>query len=157
MKWKEDLKKLESDNYSGSAELLSQYIDLIFYWLEKGDLQTGKDKMFLMDSMARLQEVHKTLFVLVHFYNQVLEVLKEDAEEWDSILLGFLREYRIIWSKVNHKLALQALTVVDLNQKTVLSHSQSSAVREVFNLYPGSKKKTRVIVGSTGLREELLL
>ena len=145
MKWKDDLKKFESDNYSGSAELLSQYIELILYWLEKGELQSGKDKMILMDNMSRLQEAHKSLFVLVHFYNQVLEVLHEESEQWDKMLLGFLREYSIIWSKVNHKLALQALNVIDLNQKTVLSHSQSSAVREVFNLYPGNKKKTRII------------
>jgi len=145
MKWKENLKKFESDNYSGSAELLARYIELIFYWLEKGELHSGKDKILLMDNMTRVQEVHKTLFVLVHFYNQVLEVLKEEREDWDAHLLGFLREYRLDWSKVNHKLALQALTIIDLNQKTVLSHSQSSAVREVFNLYPGSKKKTRVI------------
>ncbi len=145
MKWKEDLKKFESDNYTGSAELLVQYIDLILYWLDKGDLRSSKDKSFLMENLARLQETHKTLFVLVHFYNQVIDILKEETEHWSSMLLGFLREYRIIWSKVNHKLALQALSVADLNQKTVLSHSQSSAVREVFNLYPGNKKKVRVI------------
>ena len=46
---------------------------------------------------------------------------------------------------MNHKLALQALSIIDLNHKTILSHSQSSAVREVFNLNPGSKKKVRVI------------
>ncbi len=145
MQWKEDLKKFESDNYSGSAELLAQYIELIFYWLEKGELGTPKDKAFLMDNMTRLQEAHKTLFVLVHFYNQVLEVLKEESAIWNSKLLEFLQDYRTTWSKVNHKLALQALTIVDLNQKTVLSHSQSSAVREVFNLYPGSKKRTRIV------------
>lgn len=145
MKWKEDLKKFESDNYSGSAELLAQYIELILYWLEKGDLRTSKDRLYLMENMTRLQETHKTLFVLVHFYNQVIEILREENEEWGSMLLGFLREYKLIWSKVNHKLALQAYSILDLAQKTVLSHSQSSAVREVFNLYPGSKKKVRVI------------
>lgn len=145
MKWKDDLRKFESDNYSGSSELLSRYIELIFYWLEKGELQSGKDRMVLMENMARLQEAHKSLIVLVHFHNQVLEVLHEESGQWDSMLLEFLKEYRLRWSKVNHKLALQALGVIDLNQKTVLSHSQSSAVREVFNLYPGNKKKTRVI------------
>jgi translation initiation factor 2B subunit (eIF-2B alpha/beta/delta family) len=145
MMWKEDLKKFESDNYSGSAELLAQYIELIHYWLEKGELRSGKDRIYLMDSITHLQKTHETLFVLIHFYNQVLDVLQEDNENWDSMLLGFLREYRLTWSKVNHKLALQALSVIDLNQKTVLSHSQSSAVREVFNLYPGSKKKVRLI------------
>ena len=145
MEWKDDLKKFESDNYTGSAELLALYIDLLLHWLEKGDLQSGKDRVYLMENLARLQEAHKTLFVLVHFYNQVIEVLKEENEQWISVLLGFLREYRLIWSKVNHKLALQALSIVDLNHKEVLSHSQSSAVREVFNLYPGNRKKVRVI------------
>ena len=145
MQWREELKKFESDNYTGSAELLAQYIELILYWLEKGELRSGKDRMYLMDNMTRLQETHQTLFVLVHFYNQVITVLREENEQWDKMLLHFLKEYRIIWSKVNHKLALQALSVFDLNQKVILCHSQSSAVREVFNLYPGNSKKVRVI------------
>lgn len=40
MKWKTDLKRFESDNFSGSAELLEQYIELLIYWLEKGELQS---------------------------------------------------------------------------------------------------------------------
>ncbi len=41
MKWKTDLEKFEADNYSGSAELLEQYIELTLYWLEKGDMHLG--------------------------------------------------------------------------------------------------------------------
>ena len=145
MNWKEDLKKFESDNYSGSAELLAQYIELILYWMENENLQSTKDKSFLMESMARMQEIHKSLFVLVQFYNLAIEVLKEEQEDWSSVFLGFLKEYKLAWSNINHKLALQALSMIDLNSKVVLSHSQSSAVREVLNLYPGNKKKVRVI------------
>ncbi len=67
MKWRADLKKFETDNYSGSAELLEQYIELILYWLEKEDLESIKDRAFLMDHVRKLQETHKSLFVLVHF------------------------------------------------------------------------------------------
>ncbi|MFC2099015.1 hypothetical protein ACFLTA_06145 [Bacteroidota bacterium] len=145
MNWKADLKKFESDNYSGSAELLEQYIELILYWLEKGDLQSSKDRGFLMDHVRKLQETHKTLFVLVHFYNQVIRVLNEDKEEWDRNLLGFLREYKVIWANVSTRLATQAVSVIDMSQKQILIHSQSSAVKEVFHQYSGNRKKVKVI------------
>jgi translation initiation factor 2B subunit (eIF-2B alpha/beta/delta family) len=145
MNWKADLKKFESDNYSGSAELLEQYIELILYWLEKGDLQSTKDRGFLMDHVRKLQESHKTLFVLVHFYNQIIRVLNEEKEEWGKNLLGFLREYKVMWSKVSTRLATQAVSVIDMSQKQILIHSQSSAVKEVFHQYSGNRKKIKVI------------
>ncbi len=145
MKWRTDLKKFESDNYSGSAELLGQYIELILYWLEKGDLQSLKDRGFLMDHIRKLQKIHNTLFVLVHFYNQVIRVLSEEKEEWNRALLGFLREYRIVWSKVNTRLATQALSIIDMSQRVVLTHSQSSAVKEVFRQYSGNRRRVKVI------------
>ena len=75
MNWKDDLKKFESDNSTGSAELLEQYIELLLYWLEKGELKTSKDKSFLMDQIKRLQDSHKSLFVLLHFSFQAIQLL----------------------------------------------------------------------------------
>ncbi len=145
MKWRTDLRKFESDNYSGSAELLEQYIELILYWLEKGDLQSQKDRGFLMDHIRKLQKIHNTLFVLVHFYNQVIRILNEEKEDWNRILLGFLREYKIVWAKVSINVATQALSVIDLSQRVILTHSQSSAVKEIFHQYSGNRKKVKVI------------
>ncbi len=144
MNWKADLKKFESDNNSGSAELLEQYIELIMYWLEKGDMQSTKDKSFLMDHVSKLQQTHKTLFVLVHFYNQIIRVLSEETEDWNPLLLEFLREYKIVWSTVSKQLANQAVSIIDMNQKHILTHSQSSAVKEVFDQYSGNRKKVKV-------------
>ena len=48
MDWKDDLKKFESDNSTGSAELLEQYIELLLFWLEKGELKMPKEKSILM-------------------------------------------------------------------------------------------------------------
>ena len=145
MKWKDDLKKFESDNSTGSAELLEQYIELLLYWLGKGDLQTLKDKTFLMDQIKRLQENHKTLLVLLHFSLQAIQLLNNSREDWDHILLDFLKEYRLTWTDVNTRVAKQAASVIDLNQKLILCHSQSSAVREIFNQYRGNKKKVKII------------
>jgi translation initiation factor eIF-2B subunit delta len=145
MKWKTDLKRFESDNYSGSAELLEQYIELLIYWLEKGELQSQKDRGALTDHVRRLRETHSTLFVLVHFYEQITRVLNEDREKWDSILLEFLREYKAVWSDVSSKLASVALSLIDMSQKLILTHSQSSAVKEIFKKYSGNRKKVKVI------------
>jgi translation initiation factor 2B subunit (eIF-2B alpha/beta/delta family) len=145
MKWKEDLKKFESNNYSGSAELLEQYIELILYWMEKGDMQSPKDRVFLMDHSRRLQETHQSLFVLVHFCSQVTLLLTHEKEEWRPPLLDFLSEYKAVWSDVSEKLATQAISIIDMSQKLILCHSQSSAVKEVFQQYSGNRKKVKVI------------
>lgn len=145
MDWKADLRKFEENNYSGSAELLEQYIELILYWLEKEDLKTSRDRSFLIDHVRKLQEVHNNLFVLVHFCNQVIRVLNEVKEDWSPRVLEFLREYKIIWSNVSSKMAKLALSVIDMNQKTILIHSQSSAIKELFFQYSGNRKKVRIV------------
>ena len=87
MNWKDDLKKFESDNSTGSAELLEQYIELLLFWLEKGELQTPKDRFFLMDQIKRLQDRHKSLFVLLHFSFRVIQLLNNSGEDWNPDLM----------------------------------------------------------------------
>jgi translation initiation factor 2B subunit (eIF-2B alpha/beta/delta family) len=144
MNWKSDLKKFEANNYSGSAELLEQYIEILLYWLDKNELQGSKDRTTLTDHIRKLQETHNTLFVLVHFYNQAIRIMNEDHENWKQNLLSFIREYRNYWSNVNTRLAKQAANIIELSQKVILIHSQSSAIKEFFENYTGSRKKLKV-------------
>ena len=145
MNWREDLKKFESDNSTGSAELLEQYIELLLYWIDRGGLETPKDKSFLMDQIKRLQDRHKSLFVLLHFTFRVIPLLNASGEDWIRAMAAFLNEYRENWTGVNIRLAMQAGGAIDLHQKLVLCHSQSSAVKEVFDAYKGNRKKVRII------------
>ena len=145
MNWKDDLKRFESDNSTGSAELLERYIELLLYWLEKGELQTPKDKSFLMDQIKRLQDRHKSLFVLQHFSYRVIQLLNSSGEDWNHMVVDFLNEYRDKWAGVNIRLAMQAGSAIDLKQKLILCHSQSSAVREIFEAYQGNRKKVKII------------
>ncbi len=145
MNWKDDLKKFESDNSTGSAELLERYIELLLFWLERGELQTPKDKSFLMDQIKRLQDRHKSLFVLLHFTYRVIQLLNSSGEDWNPVVVDFLNEYRDKWTGVNIRLAMQAGSAIDLKQKLILCHSQSSAVREIFEAYQGNRKKVKII------------
>jgi translation initiation factor 2B subunit (eIF-2B alpha/beta/delta family) len=145
MNWKDDLKKLESDNSTGSAELLEQCIELLLYRLGKGEIQTPKDKSFLMDQIKRLQDSHMSLFVLLHFSFQAIQLLNKSGEDWKPEFVNFLNEYRDKWTGVNIRLAMQARAAIDLNQKLILCHSQSSAVREIFEAYQGNRKKVKII------------
>ena len=145
MDWKDDLKKFESDNSTGSAELLEKYIELLQYWMEKGELKTPKDKSFLMDQIKRLQDSHKNLFVLLHFSFQAIQLINYSSEDWKPKLVNFLSDYREKWTGVNIRLAMQARSAIDLNQKLILCHSQSSAVREIFDAYQGNRKKVKII------------
>ena len=139
------MQKFESNNYSGSAELLEQYIELLLYWIDKGELESQKDPSVLVNQVRKLQETHKNLFVLIHFYNQVIRAVNEESENWTLRLAEFLRQYKEVWSNVGSRLAAQALSLIDMSQKTILTHSQSSAVKEVFRQFSGNRKKVKVI------------
>ena len=145
MDWRNDLKKLERDNTSGSAELLERYMELLLFWLEKGELRMPKDRSFLMEQIKRLQDSHRSLMVFFHFSQQVTRILNNSGEDWNADLENFLHEYREIWAGVNIRLAKQAASIVDLHQKIILCHSQSSAVREIFASYSGNRKKVRIL------------
>ena len=145
MNWREDLKKFESDNSTGSAELLEQYTELLLFWIDKGGLETPKDKSFLMDQIKRLQHRHKNLLVLLHFSFRLIQQLNSVSEDWIRALAAFLNEYRENWTGVNIRLAMQAGAAIELHQKMVLCHSQSSAVKEIFDAYKGNRKKVKII------------
>jgi translation initiation factor 2B subunit (eIF-2B alpha/beta/delta family) len=145
MNWKDELRKFESDNSSGSAELLEQFMALLIYWMEREELQTARDKIFLMEQMKRLQESHRSLLVLLHFSSKIIQLLNTCGDDWKDEFVDFLHGYRDDWIGVNQRLALQAGSVVDLSQKTILCHSQSSAVRELFAAYGGNRKKIRIL------------
>jgi translation initiation factor 2B subunit (eIF-2B alpha/beta/delta family) len=145
MNLKDDLKKFESDNFTGSAELLEQYIELLLTWLEKGALMTPKDKSFLMDQIKRHQDRHKSLFVFLHFSSLAIQLLNKSGDDWNPDLMNFLIEYRDKWTGVNIRLAMQAGSAIDLKHKLILCHSQSSAVREIFEAYQGNRKKVKII------------
>ena len=145
MNLKDDLKKFESDNFTGSAELLEQYIELLLTWLEKGALMTPKDKSFLMDQIKRHQDRHKSLLVFLHFSSLAIQLLNKSGDDWNPDLMNFLIEYRDKWTGVNIRLAMQAGSAIDLKHKLILCHSQSSAVREIFEAYQGNRKKVKII------------
>ena len=108
MDWKDDLRKFESNNSTGSAELLEQYIELLLFWLEKGELKMPKDKSFLMDHIKHLQDNHRSLMVFLHFSFRVIELLnRSSGDDWHKVLGDFLKDYEDHWKGVNIRLAMQ--------------------------------------------------
>ena len=90
MSWKTDLKQFEANNYSGSAELLDQYMDILLYWLDREEMNSPKERSALTDHIRKLMEIHNTLFVLVHKQTKGFFFPVETFIDYASILRSHL-------------------------------------------------------------------
>ena len=136
----EELEKIRDDHYSGSAEILQQYIDLIKHHYKKGDLRSSFDRNFIIKNLKQLAKNHPTYFVY-----SAIKVIQSGKTEWDINLSNFLKEYELHWKDANTMIAAQTESHFQLVQKTILLHSNSSALKSLFRLHRPDAAKIRLI------------
>lgn len=141
----EELDKIRDDHYSGSAEILQQYIDLLRHQYKKGDLRSSIDKNFILRNLEQLRMNHPTYFLVQHFINEATQVIRSGKTEWDTNLSNFLKEYELTWKDVNRLIAARTESCFQLIHKTILLHSNSSALKSLFKLNRPDAAKIRII------------
>jgi len=141
----EDLDKIREDRYSGSAEILQQYIDLLKHQHKKGDMRSSVDKNFIIRSLNQLKSNHPTFFLIHHFANEAIRVIRMGKTEWFTNLSNFLKEYELTWKDVNRSIAAQTESCFQLIHKTILLHSNSSALKSLFKFNRPDAAKIRII------------
>jgi len=141
----EELDKIRDDHYSGSAEILQNYIDLLKHQYKKGDLRSSFDKNFILRNLEQLSKNHPTYFLVQHFVNEATTIIRTGRKEWDTNLSNFLKEYELIWKDVNTMIAAQTESSFQLVHKTILLHSNSSALKGLFRLNKPDAAKIRII------------
>ncbi len=141
----EELDKIRDDHYSGSAEILEQYIDLLRHQYKKGDLRSSIDKNFILKNLDQLRLNHPTYFLVQHFINEAVQVIRSGKTEWDVNLSNFLKEYELTWKDVNKLIAAQTESCFQLINRTILLHSNSSALKSLFKLHRPDAAKIRII------------
>ena len=141
----EELDKIKEDHYSGSAEILQQYIDLLKHQYKKGDLRSSIDKNFIIKNLEQLKKNHPTYFLVQHFVNEAILVIRTGKTEWDTNLFNFLKEYELTWKDVNKLIATQTESSFQLIHKTILLHSNSSALKSLMKFNRPDAAKIRII------------
>jgi translation initiation factor 2B subunit (eIF-2B alpha/beta/delta family) len=141
----QELEKIRDDHYSGSVEILQQYIDLLKHQYKKGDLRSSIDKNFIIKNLEQLKKNHPTYFLVQHFVNEAIQVIWESKKAWDKNLFNFLKEYELTWKDVNKLIAARTESSFQLIHKTILLHSNSSALKSLFKFNRPDAAKIRII------------
>jgi len=141
----EELDKIRDDHFSGSAEILQQYIDLFRHQYKKGDLRSTIDKSFILKNLEQLKANHPTYFLIQHFINAAVRVIREGKSGWDINLFNFIKEYELTWKDVNRMIAARTESCFQLIHKTILLHSNSSALKGLLKLNRPDAAKIRII------------
>jgi translation initiation factor 2B subunit (eIF-2B alpha/beta/delta family) len=155
----EELVKIWNDHHSGSAEILQQYIDLLKKHTDVQDQNmdmlkrmagnilkySPPDKNSLLKLIIQSKERHSTFMVVRHFLDEMIEFLQADLIDWRNDLKNKIMDYESRWNNVNEGIASVAGAVFDMSNKTILLHSNSSAVKNFFSSQKAHSKKIRII------------
>ena len=75
---------------------------------------------------------HGSFLVVSHFLNEIVGFLESNRRNWQGDLAHLISNYEISWSNVNERIAETAGKLLDLSNKTILLHSNSSAIKSFF-------------------------
>jgi translation initiation factor 2B subunit (eIF-2B alpha/beta/delta family) len=135
----EELNKIWNDHLSGSAEVLKKYVDL----LKK--ITNLQDQNILLNLLFQSREHHSTFLVVKHFLDEMIRFLKDDLPDWRNDLKRQIMDYETNWLNINERIASAAGSIIDLSNKTILLHSNSSAVKSFFSKHRAYAEKIRII------------
>lgn len=123
--------QIGSDTESGSVSILNQTILAVEDFLEQNDKAPVNS---LITTLNTLLKKHSHFSALFHFINELFLFLDEFPEqEIESIkLMSFLKTYQDKWNCVSGFVTQAAINEIDFNNKTVLLHSNSTTIHNVF-------------------------
>jgi translation initiation factor eIF-2B subunit delta len=140
-----EFEKISNDHHSGSAEIMQRFIDLLKDYPGTDKLKSIKDKNSLLENLMRLKENQKNFFVVQHFLKEIIGFLKTDNLKWEENLSQLISKYESEWNDVNDRIAAMAYSKIDVNNKTILLHSNSSTVKSLFNYKQAHTSSMKII------------
>ncbi len=123
--------KLMNDNVSGSGYVLDRAIDELRAYARG---HSGITAAELFASLDTLFQRFPHFALLFHFINEIKAAFAGDEKINPDELSGFLTMYENRYSDARNMASRRFLSQVDVKGKTVLLHSNSSAVFDLFRL-----------------------
>ena len=122
-----NIREIISDNKSGSTEILNKTIDSVRGFISQNQ---RFDNHFIIDKLNYLYDHHSGFTVLFHFINSLfLQIEKEGANS----LTNFIDKYKTKWEHAIHSACNLFIDDIDFNGKSILIHSNSSALHNLFS------------------------
>ena len=121
-----------NDNVSGSGAIVEQVQDALFEQLKS---EKSVQLQNLYPELQRLRTHFPQFGVLFHFLKSFDEAFSGQPEISYPELRNFITEYRRRWADVQQNAIMDFYNEVNLAGKTVLLHSNSSTVHQLFKRF----------------------
>jgi len=136
---------LLSDNSSGSVDLLAALIRAVKDLVSRSGPAKEIDAVSVSEILIRIRLEKPLFFVLQHFISALLQLFQEGSTLASSRIEDFVNEYTSQWNQVNELISKNLLQKYDLEDKTILLHSNSSTIYGLFEVIADSKLAVKII------------
>lgn len=147
----ESVQRILKDNISGSVTLLKRIMTAL-----ENELLANQE----MDPSTFINIIHvirrrmETFTVIRHFCDELILSHNVSIREYPENYLDFISEYKDFWERAPQLMMNNLLSEIQLKNRTVMFHSNSGTIREVFSLLAGKELNIRVIQTLSAPAEE---
>ncbi|MCF8226827.1 MAG: hypothetical protein K9J30_13200 [Bacteroidales bacterium] len=139
----EPLKQIQDDNLSGSVTLLKR----LMVALENELMNPEMDAVTFMSYIEHFRSKMEMFTVIRHFCDELILSHNVSSRKYPENYLDFICDYKNFWEHAPQLLLNNLKRTADLNGKTIMLHSNSGTIREVFRLF--AKETTNVNIYQT--------
>lgn len=139
------IERISNDHHSGSGEILKMYIELFKKTLQSEDLKSDDDRKRLLIKVIKQQESHNAFFIVRHFLKEIEIFFQSEHSALSEDLSEFIREYESAWKNVNDRISANAISNLQLANKTILLHSNSSTIKDLFRIQKKYASRIKII------------
>jgi len=131
----DSIKQVLADNTSGSVTLLKRLIVALENLLMDPEVDPATFISWIEYTRKKLE----MFTVIRHFCDELILSHNVSVRNYPANYLDFMLEYREFWERAPQLLANNLKNSISLDHKTIMLHSNSGTIREVFRLISGDR------------------
>ncbi|HKK61261.1 MAG TPA: hypothetical protein VJ951_01800 [Bacteroidales bacterium] len=150
MQLPESIKQILDDNLSGSVTLLKR----LMVALENELLNPETNDTVFIGYIEAIRSKMEMFTVIRHFCDELILSHNISSSQYPNNYFEFINEYKDFWERVPQQLLNNLQKVDDIKDKTVMLHSNSGTIREVFRLFAEESARVNIFQTLSAPAEE---
>jgi translation initiation factor 2B subunit (eIF-2B alpha/beta/delta family) len=139
------IERIITDNRSGSKAIVNQIVDTLLSFQE-WDHPSAIDQV--KGSLLKVLDKHINLVVIYHFINLLFLEIEKSGDH--KSIRQFINYYKDSWKNASSVACQYLLNDLNLTGKSILLHSNSSSIRELFELVPHNQNLPQIFQTVSG-------
>lgn len=124
------LQNIVDDNLSGSVSLLNRFIVA----LENELLNPELDPATFISYIEYFRHKMEMFTLIRHFCDELILTHNISVSHYPANYLEFINDYKEFWEHIPQLLLKNLMNTIELQDKSIMVHSNSGTIREVFKL-----------------------